>query len=777
MNKKKVLGLALAIIALSACTATQSGKKKKKSSSEDSSSVTPIDPKVTGVSLNRENLGFNLNPDHTYRVETLIATVSGEGDYDKSVVWHSSNESVATVVNGVVTAFDLGTCDITCASSVNEDANAICHVSVVNDVPVIESVSISPANPSIDFKDTTTVQLTALVQGQYNPSQAVSWSTTSSIASVDASGLVTATATGNAVIKATSQKDTSKYGQITVSITDTTPKVNSVKVTIDGTVKTSYTLDLYEPNNKKTVQLGAQVDVSYGASQEVTWSSSDDTKVEVSSAGLVTAKATTVSAVTVTATSKFDSSKKGTISISVADNTPRVSSVTVTLPSTSLKQGKHMTAKETVLGTNVTDKSVKWTSSNTTVATINETTGEINGLQVGGPVTITATSNFDKTKSGSATFSVVEAGSSDAYTIMIYMCGSDLESGGGYATTDLKEMLAVTESQPDDVNIIIETGGAKSWKSTYGISANYLERYEIRDRALVRKAQLSKASMSTSSTFQSFLEWGINEYPADKMALIFWDHGSGLDGCCMDENFQSTSSWTYDYLDPIEAQTGFKNAFKNTNFTDKFEWIGYDCCLMQNVEIAALNSEFAHYQVASQVAEDGGGWDYTPWLTKLYSDVEGDTGALLTEICDAFVEYYSGSKTDQTLSWVKLDYVSTLVSAFDAYVGSSGKTYSNFQTAINAVRCYESQTDSYDFGQFLNYSSLSVTQTVKSAFTNFVGYTKYDSRYYTSKVPTGCSVFFGSGTDEDTYESITKTNFPNWSKLMLDNWSGGGWWY
>ena len=63
----------------------------------------------------------------------------------------------------------------------------------------------------------------------------------------------------------------------------------------------------------------------------------------------------------------------------------------------------------------------------------------------------------------------------DKYTIMIYMCGSDLESGyDGYSTNtseaglgsaDILEICSV-KNQPKDVNIIIETGGAKAWKNS-----------------------------------------------------------------------------------------------------------------------------------------------------------------------------------------------------------------------------------------------------------------------------------------------------------------------
>ena len=49
----------------------------------------------------------------------------------------------------------------------------------------------------------------------------------------------------------------------------------------------------------------------------------------------------------------------------------------------------------------------------------------------------------------------------DTYTLMIYMCASDLESDGGYATNDISEMLNATVDEK--INLIIETGGTKEW--------------------------------------------------------------------------------------------------------------------------------------------------------------------------------------------------------------------------------------------------------------------------------------------------------------------------
>ncbi|MCQ2444717.1 MAG: hypothetical protein MJ061_04410 [Mailhella sp.] len=49
------------------------------------------------------------------------------------------------------------------------------------------------------------------------------------------------------------------------------------------------------------------------------------------------------------------------------------------------------------------------------------------------------------------------------WTFCFYRCGSDLESRGGAATEDLKEILAAAPS--DDVDIIIQTGGARQWRN------------------------------------------------------------------------------------------------------------------------------------------------------------------------------------------------------------------------------------------------------------------------------------------------------------------------
>jgi uncharacterized protein YjdB len=68
--------------------------------------TTPLVP-VTGVSLDQSTLTMSVSD-----TEQLTATVSPANASDKEVIWTSSNDSVATVVDGLVTAESAGTATI-----------------------------------------------------------------------------------------------------------------------------------------------------------------------------------------------------------------------------------------------------------------------------------------------------------------------------------------------------------------------------------------------------------------------------------------------------------------------------------------------------------------------------------------------------------------------------------------------------------------------------------------------------------------------------------------
>ena len=359
--------------------------------------------------------------------------------------------------------------------------------------------------------------------------------------------------------------------------------------------------------------------------------------------------------------------------------------------------------KSTTLSINYTpadtncNKSVTWSSSNPSVATVNAN-GVVTGVSEG-VATITATGKNEANEDITATYVInVSAALKDAWTIMMYVCGSDLESENGFASSDIDEILSVS-GQPDDVNIILETGGSSSWKNS-NISASNLGRFHIENGALVKDTTVSKASMGKSSTLTSFLNWGLSTYPAQKTGVIFWNHGGGIDGVCSDENYNG------DTLTSSETSAAFTSAFNTNGITGKLEFVGYDACLMQLQDVAEYNVPYFNYMVTSEETEAGTGWDYASWVDNLYA--YDSTTNILKEICDGFIAsvdaLYGRSDNDQTLSVLDLSKMNDYYTAFEnvaSAISSTAKAdLDNFKNLIATAKHY---ADSYIDREYYNY--------------------------------------------------------------------------
>ncbi len=175
-----------------------------------------------------------------------------------------------------------------------------------------------------------------------------------------------------------------------------TPTINSVTVS-----PASVTLD---PNG--TQQLTATVDATpASADKSVTWSSSNPSAATVSESGLVTAVAQGTA--TITATSNLDDTKSGTCSVTV--NAPAapipVTAIALNKSTTTIAIGdsETLTINYTPADAN-TGKAVNWTSSNTSVATV-DNSGKVTGVAAG-TATITATSTTDASITASCNVTV-----------------------------------------------------------------------------------------------------------------------------------------------------------------------------------------------------------------------------------------------------------------------------------------------------------------------------------------------------------------------------------
>ncbi len=256
-------------------------------------------------------------------------------------------------------------------------------------------------------------------------------------------------------------------------------------------------------------------------------------------------------------------------------------------------------------------------------------------------------------------------GDKDTWTIFVYLCGSDLESriffGGGYASKDIAEMCKASAS--DNVRFVIETGGCYYWHDD-NIDSDVLGRFVVENGKLKAVGKAKQASMGKTSTLTNFLKWGIKNYPAEKMGVIFWDHGGGsLSGVCFDELEDEDS------LGLREIDAALLSLTENGVLTDKFEFIGFDACLMGTVEAANVLASYSNYMIGSEESEPGSGWDYTAIGNYLAKDPTVDGAALGKKVCDSFKKQCeeSGDAQILTMSVIDLSQMDPFLKKFNSF--------------------------------------------------------------------------------------------------------------
>ena len=220
----------------------------------------------------------------------------------------------------------------------------------------------------------------------------------------------------------------------------------------------------------------------------------------------------------------------------------------------------------------------------------------------------------------------IKGNGKDEMTILLYLCGTDLESRSKMATSDLQEMLDATVGEK--INLIVYTGGCKQWQNNV-LSSRTNQIWQVKDDGLVcLDDDVGSVSMTSPGTLSEFIRYGAKKFPANRMALIFWDHGGGsVSGFGYDEKYASTGSMDLAEIDRALTDGGVK-----------FDFVGFDACLMATAETALMLSDHADYLIASEETEPGIGWYYTDWLTRLSKNTSMPTVELGREIIDDFVE-------------------------------------------------------------------------------------------------------------------------------------------
>jgi uncharacterized protein YjdB len=322
---------------------------------------------------------------------------------NQGVTWSSSDGTVAMVAAGVVTALRPGTTAVTATNGV---VSKSVNVTVI---PAIADVVVTPSPANIII--TQTAQLTATPRdaaGAVITGRSVTWTSgNDAIASVSATGLVTAKTLGTTTISAAAE---GKTGAATIVV---------VQIPVASVTITPLASPLTVGDSR---QLTASTKDSIGGTlgRPVTWTSSDNAVATVSANGIV--HALTLGSTTITAASE---GKTGTLVVTV---TPRqVASVVVSPATITVAAGKTTQLTATIADANgqpLSGHAVTWTTSDAAKATVNAS-GLVSALSAG-PVTITATSEGT---TGQSSVSVIDLGAPNVVGLSVNRTSVDVSAG------------------------------------------------------------------------------------------------------------------------------------------------------------------------------------------------------------------------------------------------------------------------------------------------------------------------------------------------------------
>ena len=324
--------------------------------------------------------GITLDPTSVELVEgesaTVTATVSPDDATNKQVRWSSSSPNIQVSNGKITTSFPAGSPITTIdgkkalghgtITATTEDGKkkATCKVIVLAKTIAVTGVSLSETSLQLNKGDSRTLKAT--VQPDNATDKTVQWtSSNTSVAKVDQDGTVTAVGGGSATITAAAGNQSA-----TCSV--------SVNVPVTGI---SLNVNLVTLEKGAFVLLTATVSPDDAMDKNVQWSSGDPAVATVDQEGKVTAVGEGKTKITASAGGFSTSCTVICVIIPV-------SAVVLDKTSLSLEKGSSETLKATVSPRDATDKTVKWSSDNPTVATVDQN-GTVTAVN-SGKATITA---------------------------------------------------------------------------------------------------------------------------------------------------------------------------------------------------------------------------------------------------------------------------------------------------------------------------------------------------------------------------------------------------
>ncbi len=246
------------------------------------------------------------------------------------------------------------------------------------------------------------------------------------------------------------------------------------------------------------------------------------------------------------------------------------------------------------------------------------------------------------------------------WTVLVYqVADNNLEWDG---LKDLEEMASVGSS--DKVRIVAQSDRRQDAEVTEGVLGlpdwTTAKRLYVEKGALRELGDVGEVNSDDPKVLQEFIQWAVRAYPAQRYALVLWDHGGAFKGFGGDETAGKGS---------IMRLPALAGALKGSGV--KFEFLGFDACLMASTEVALELMPYAKFLAVSEEVEPGPGWDYSGLLSALQQNPRMDGQALGKAVADSYLAFYKKYSPAEalyaTFSVINLGEMSQVASALSGF--------------------------------------------------------------------------------------------------------------
>ena len=340
---------------------------------------------------------------------------------------------------------------------------------------------------------------------------------------------------------------------------------------------------------------------------------------------------------------------------------------------------------------------------------------------------------------GAGKVDVVDKNTTDeilSKTVMVYLDGADLEENYESSTNAIYDIInSGVDTQKH--NILIYTGGCNLWHG-YGIPADKDCIYQVKDNTLNLLTTYEPRNMGDPNTLSAFMEYCVENYPAQQYGVLFDNHGGGPNhGACFDHRNNNDS------LSMYELQQAFSDA--GFGRKSKMEFVIFELCLMGSIETAHSIKDYANYMVASENVSYTYGSDYSFISAIDQSNSGADIGrAYVDKFYAKSARLASGfdNPYDVTYSCIDLSKVSAVEDSMDNLFKKINSNMDSIQSdvyngMINA-RAVKEGADSYsrytnaeyslidllDWASYFEHAYPTETSELKNAVSNMVTYNR-----------------------------------------------------